>query len=96
MDVRQIGNELLRKQTLYEQSLKQSEAAMNDIAQKLGSITPEQVQACLQIGVDISPLLNADLERMKHDQEYRNRICAMQNTVCNKLIEILEREICSE
>lgn len=96
MDVREIGNALLRKQTLYEQSVKQSEEAAVKIRGVLDSITDEQREICMQMGIDISPLLSVDLERMKQDKDYRDSVCSMQNDICGKLAQMLEAAICSE
>ncbi len=98
MDVREIGNALLRKQTLYEQSVRQSEEAAVKIRGILDSITDEQREICMQMGVDISPLLSVDLERVKQDKDYRDSACSMQNDICGKLSQMLEEaaEICSE
>lgn len=94
MEIREIGNELLRQQTLYEQSLKQSAEAANSIKQALSGITPEQIQACLQVGVDIAPLVAVDIERMQHDKEYRDRMCNLQMQTCEQLQGILEKALC--
>lgn len=98
MDVREIGNALLRKQTLYEQSVKQSEEAAVKIRGILGSITDEQREICMQMGVDISPLLSVNLERVKQNKDYRDSVCSMQNDICGKLAQMLEEaaDLCSE
>lgn len=96
MGIKELGNELLRQQTLYEQSLKQSKQAADSISQALKNITPEQIQACLQVGVDITPLVSVDVERMQHDKEYRDKMCELQSQICDALESVLEKALCSE
>ena len=96
MDIRELGNELLRRQTLYEQSLKQSEEAVGKIKAALGSLTEEQIEACRNVGVDVTPLKRVDLERMKSDREYRDEVCKMQDEICDKLTKVLEHALCLE
>ena len=95
MDVKDIRNELMRQSALHEQSVLRSQEAVKTIAESLSQITPEMIESCEKIGVNLNPLLQADLEKAINDSEYRDKLKGIQEDVITKLHSYLESNLCS-
>lgn len=90
MEIRDIRDKILREQARYEQSLERSKQTVESMKQTLGKITEEQIEVCKQYGVDLSPILNVNLERMTTDTSYRESCMQTQENLIAQLHSVLE------
>ena len=69
----ELRNDYLVKKKLFEQANMKNEQSVQQIQQILASITAEELKAAEEAGVNLSEILNIDVDRLKVDIELYNR-----------------------
>lgn len=70
MKTSEIRDLLLQERALYQQSLKDSEEAVQKISEVLDGISEEDCELLSSIGIDYRRVKGIDLERIRTDAEY--------------------------
>lgn len=94
MTTSEIRDEMLKRKTLYEQSLITAEKSAKEIQERLALVEDETIHALMRrYGIDISWIRNIDYQRIKTDTTYRNQIAEKQEGAIQRLHNMLEEAL---
>lgn len=93
MTTQEIRDRLVTKRAEYQSVMIAVENACNEINEIRSKITEDDRQVLIAHGVDISSILQIDVEKCKEDEEYLESCKNSIHEIVNKLHEILEGEL---
>lgn len=92
--IQELRDKLAAQKALYQASLERAELAQDKIRKTLDTVDAEFVHKLKRSnGIDLEILTTMDLERMKHDQEYREDVSTKLDLGINQLREFVERSL---
>ena len=89
----EIRDRLLEQRTLYNESLRNSAKAKEEISSILGGISDNEVELLLSQGIDVRCLTTFDLERVQKDPEYLKECEDSLDKVITSLHSFLEEAV---
>lgn len=90
MNIKEIRDAIIRKQTMYEATEQRRLKAYERIEELSRNITDEMFENLLSVGIDISFIRNIKKDKFMNDKEYREKFISKYNNVINKLESDLE------
>ena len=90
MNIKEIRDAIIRKQTIYEATEQRRLKAYERIEELSRNITDEMFENLLSVGIDISFIRNIKKDKFMNDKEYREKFISKYNNVINKLESDLE------
>ena len=94
METSEIRDKLLTQKALYEESVRQSAQAMQNIRNILDSVTDAEIEIIQEtVNFDYRYIKNFDLERMKTDSGYLQECTAKLNQLIEALHKYLEEAL---
>ena len=94
MTTSEIRDEMLRQQTIYEQSLAASAKAIDRMRTQFSEISDEDIELLREkYGIDISWIRTIDFSRVQEDKEYRNIFASKQEDAITRLHVLLEEAL---
>lgn len=94
MTTSEIRDEMLRQQTIYEQSLAASAKAIDRMKTQFSEISDEDIELLREkYRIDISWIRTIDFSRVQEDKVYRNTFASKQEDAITRLHVLLEEAL---
>lgn len=93
MKTSEIRDKLLTERALYQQSVKESDAAIEVIRNTLQIVSQQDLSILSTLGVDYENLQKFDLNRMKQDRAYVDECQQYLDNIIHALHHYLEESL---
>ena len=93
MTVKEIRDKLVEQRTMRQNAIKESEKLCQEITQLIASIDEESMEVLRKYEFDLAWLKSIEVDRLKTDEEYKERIHSALTGVCGKLQKFLEEQL---
>ena len=93
MTVKEIRDKLVEQRTMRQNAIKESEKLCQEITQLIASIDEESMEVLRKYEFDLTWLKSVEVDRLKTDEEYKERIHSSLTSVCERLQSFLEKQL---
>lgn len=93
MDIKQIHDKLVERRTLYDNAVKESQKACDEIQEILSRFSAEEIETLEQAGFGVRELLSVDLKRVKVEPSYLEQYQARLTETIEQISAYLEEEL---
>lgn len=97
MELKELRDKLVEQRTLHQNALEASEKACKEIREQIQKLRePEVFELLKSIGIDISDIVDADLDDIRKSPEELEKYTKILDSVTSALYEHLKGELCLE